>query len=232
MRILIVEDEVRLARHILRALTAAGHDVAVSHDGETALRDASATRYSLIVLDVMLPSIDGFEVLRRLRKAHVDSRVLILTGRGELTDRVNGLAMGADDYLAKPFAMQELVARVAALGRRYAEKAPIKLQVADLTLDLTNNEVFRGDRRIEVSVRELTLLRVLMREPGRVFSRTELCEKVWERGHVYGVKLVEAFISRLRKKITSPPLIHTVRSVSYTHLRAHATPEQLVYLVL
>ena len=215
MRILIVEDEVRLARHISRALTNAGHDVAVSHDGETALREASATRYSLIVLDVMLPSIDGFEVLRRLRKAHIDSRVLILTARGELNDRVNGLALGADDYLAKPFAMQELVARVAALGRRYAEKAAAKLQVADLTLDLVDNELHRGTRRIELSVRELTLLRVLMREPGRVFSRTELCERVWEREHEYDMKLVECFISRLRNKIDSPPLIHTVRHLGY-----------------
>jgi DNA-binding response OmpR family regulator len=216
MRTLVVEDEVRLARHVSRALTNAGHETAVVHDGEAALADARKNPYELIILDVMLPGIDGFEVLRRLRKAHVDSRVLILTARGELNDRVNGLAMGADDYLAKPFAMQELVARVAALGRRYAEKAPIKLQVADLTLDLTNNEVFRGDRRIEVSVRELTLLRVLMREPGRVFSRTELCEKVWEREHEYDMKLVEVFISRLRRKIDVPPLIHTVRHLGYT----------------
>lgn len=216
MRILVVEDEVRLARHVSRALTTAGHDAAVAHEGETALADAQKTRYELIVLDVMLPGIDGFEVLRRLRKAHVDSRVLILTARGELSDRVNGLALGADDYLAKPFAMQELVARVAALGRRYAEKPPIKLQVADLTLHLTNNEVHRGTRRIEVSVRELTLLRVLMREPGRVFTRTELCEKVWEREHEYDMKLVEVFISRLRRKIDAPPLIHTVRHLGYT----------------
>ena len=216
MRILIVEDEVRLARHISRALTTAGHDVVVLHDGETALREANATRYSLIVLDVMLPSIDGFEVLRRLRKARIDSRVLILTARGELNDRVSGLALGADDYLAKPFAMQELVARIAALGRRYAEKAAVKLQVADLTLDLVDNELHRGTRRIELSARELTLLRVLMREPGRVFSRTELCEKVWEREHDYDMKLVEVFISRLRRKIDSPPLIHTVRHLGYT----------------
>ena len=115
MRILVVEDEVRLARHISRALTESGHETDLKHDGEVALQAARATRYQLIVLDVMLPGIDGFEVLRRLRKAHVDSRVLILTARGELTDRVSGLALGADDYLAKPFAMQELVARVAAL---------------------------------------------------------------------------------------------------------------------
>ncbi len=117
----------------------------------------------------MLPGLDGFEVLKLLRKAHVDSRVLILTARGELNDRVSGLALGADDYLAKPFAMQELVARVGALGRRYAEKAAVKLVIADLSLDLVDNELHRGRRRIELSARELTLLRVLMREPGPGF---------------------------------------------------------------
>ena len=215
MHILVVEDEVRLARHISRALAAAGHEAVVLHDGEKARKLASETRFDLIVLDVMLPGIDGFEILRHLRKAHVDSRVLILTARGELSDRVNGLALGADDYLAKPFAMQELIARVAALGRRYSEKARAKLQVADLTLDLVDNELRRGDRRIELSARELTLLRVLMREPGRVFTRTELCERVWEREHEYDMKLVEVFISRLRRKIDSPPLIHTVRHLGY-----------------
>ncbi|CAN5370190.1 response regulator transcription factor [soil metagenome] len=220
MRILVVEDEVRLARHVSRALTNAGHETLVVHDGETALQNASATRYDLIVLDVMLPGLDGFEVLRRLRKAHVDSRVLILTSRGELSDRVNGLAIGADDYMAKPFAMQELVARVGALGRRYAERPAVQLQVGDLTLNLADNELRRGDRKIELSARELTLLRVLMREPGRVFTRTELCEKVWEREHEYDMKLVEVFISRLRRKIENPPLIHTVRHLGYT-IREH-----------
>jgi len=215
MHILVVEDEVRLARHISRALINAGHDAAVMHDGESALGAASETHFDLIVLDIMLPGIDGFEFLRRLRKARIDSRVLVLTARGELNDRVTGLALGADDYLAKPFAMQELVARISALGRRYSEKAPLKLEVGDLTLDLTNNELRRGDRRIELSIRELTLLRVLMREPGRVFTRTELCEKVWEREHEYDMKLVEVFISRLRRKIDSPPLIHTVRHLGY-----------------
>jgi len=139
-----------------------------------------------------------------------------LTARGEVNDRVTGLGLGADDYLAKPFAMQELVARVSALGRRFPEKAPIKLQVGDLVLNLADGELYRGPRRIELSARERTLLRVLMREPGRIFSRTELCERVWDREHEYGVKLVEAFISRLRKKIDSPPLIHTVRHLGYT----------------
>jgi DNA-binding response OmpR family regulator len=216
MRILVVEDEVRLARHISSALLQAGHDPVVLHDGETALGEAENTEYDLIILDVMLPGMDGFEVLRRLRASKVDSRVLILTARGEVTDRVTGLSLGADDYLAKPFAMQELVARVAALGRRFPEKAPITLKVADLTLNLADGELCRGDRRIELSARELTLLRVLMREPGRIFTRTELCERVWEREHEYDMKLVEVFISRLRKKIDSPPLIHTVRHLGYT----------------
>jgi DNA-binding response OmpR family regulator len=216
MQILVVEDEVRLADHIARALIEAGHEAIMVHDGETALGEAEAKQYDLIVLDVMLPGMDGFEVLRRLRAARMDNRVLILTARGEVNDRVTGLELGADDYLAKPFAMQELVARVSALGRRFPEKAPIKLQVADLVLNLADRALYRGPRRIELSARELTLLRVLMREPGRIFSRTELCERVWEREHAYGVKLVEAFISRLRKKIDSPPLIHTVRYLGYT----------------
>ena len=216
MEILVVEDEVRLAHHIARALTEAGHESLIVHDGETALGKMELKRYDLIVLDVMLPGIDGFEVLRHLRAVKIDTRVLILTARGEVSDRVTGLGLGADDYLAKPFAMQELVARVGAVGRRFPEEAPIKLQIGDLVLNLIDRKLYRGARRIDLSARELTLLRVLMREPGRIFSRTELCERVWERQHEYGVKLVEAFISRLRKKIHSPPLIHTVRHLGYT----------------
>ena len=215
MRILIVEDDLGLARYISRALLEAGHDPVLVHDGETAIGEVQEKRCQLIILDVMLPGIDGFEVLRRLRAAKLDSRVLILSARGEVTDRVTGLALGADDYLAKPFAMQELVARVTALGRRFPQKAPVKLRVADLVLNVIDEELYRANRRIELSARERTLLRVLMREPGRVFSRTELCERVWEREHEYDTKLVECFISRLRKKIDSPPLIHTVRHVGY-----------------
>ncbi len=216
MRILVVDDEVRLARQIASALTEAGHDPVVIHDGETALHEAAAMTFDLIVLDVGLPRMDGFEVLRRLRSRHVTSRVLMLTARGEVKDRVIGLQLGADDYLAKPFAMQELVARVRALGRRYAEEPALNLRVDDLTLHLASHEVYRGTRPIELSTRELMLLKVLMREPGRVFTRTELCERVWEHEHEYDTKLVEVFIGRLRKKIDVPPLIHTVRHVGYT----------------
>jgi DNA-binding response OmpR family regulator len=216
MRILVVDDEVRLARHVASALTEAGHDPVVIHDGETALGEAEQTPFDLVVLDVGLPGMDGFEVLKRMRAKNMPHRVLMLTARGELNDRVTGLQLGADDYLAKPFAMQELVARVRALGRRYAEEPELVLRVGDLTLNLANQDVYRGERRIELSTRELTLLKVLMREPGRVFTRTELCERVWEREHEYDMKLVEVFVGRLRKKIGTPPLIHTVRHVGYT----------------
>ncbi len=216
MHILVVEDEVRLARQIASALTEAGHDPIAVHDGEATLRAALETPFDLIVLDLGLPRIDGFEVLRRLRAQHVTSRVLILTARGQVADRVTGLQLGADDYLAKPFAMQELVARVRALGRRYSEEPAVLLRVGDLTLELVEHTVCRGARQIELSVRELMLLKVLMREPGRVFTRTELCERVWEHAHEYDTKLVEVFIGRLRKKIGDPPLIHTVRHVGYT----------------
>ena len=216
MRILIVEDEVQLARQIAAALTEAGNDPAVIHDGETALTRAAQTSFDLIILDIGLPHLDGLEVLRRLRSRHVTTRVLILTARGEVKDRVTGLQLGADDYLAKPFAMQELLARVRALGRRYPEEPMVNLCVGDLSLDLVNHEVYRGARRLDLSARELMLLKVLMREPGRVFTRTELCERVWEHEYEYDTKLVEVFIGRLRKKMGDPPLIHTVRYVGYT----------------
>lgn len=216
MRILVVEDEIPLSRHIASALMQAGHDPVVIHDGETALGEVEEESFDLLVLDVGLPGIDGFEVLRRLRAKHMSHRVLMLTARGELNDRVTGLQLGADDYLGKPFAMQELLARVAALGRRYAEEPEITLRVGDLTLDLVSQEVQRGGHYIELSARELTLLKVLMREPGRIFTRIELCERVWEREHEYDTKLVEVFVGRLRKKIGSPLLVHTVRHMGYT----------------
>jgi DNA-binding response OmpR family regulator len=216
MRILVVEDEARLARQIASALTQAAHDPIIVHDGERALHEATNTLFDLIVLDIILPRMDGFDVLRHLRSQHVSSRVLMLTARGEVKDRVAGLQLGADDYLLKPFAMPELVARVNALGRRYPEEPALNLRVDNLMFDLANHEVHRGTRQIHLSARELMLLKVLIREPGRTFTRTELCERVWEHEHEYDTKLVEVFIGRLRKKIGDPPLIHTVRYVGYT----------------
>jgi DNA-binding response OmpR family regulator len=215
VRILIVEDEVLAARQIASALTEAGHDPKRVHNGEAALDEVRKAPFDLIVLDIRLPGIDGFEVLRRLRAQHLVSRVLLLTARGEVKDRITGLQLGADDYLPKPFAMQELVERVRALGRRYPEEPTMSLRVGDLTFDLATHDAHRGTQHIELSPRELMLLKVLMREPGRVFTRTELCERVWEHAHEYDTKLVEVFIGRIRKKIGDPALIQTVRHVGY-----------------
>jgi DNA-binding response OmpR family regulator len=207
MHILVVEDDVQLARLVSSALAQAGHDPIFVHDGEQALDKAKEGPFDLVVLDVILSGMNGFDVLRHLRSQYMESRVLMLTARGEVKDRVNGLQLGADDYLPKPFVMRELVARVNALGRRYSEEPKLKLRVGDLTLDLVNHHVHRGSRWIELSGRELMLLKVLMREPGRVFTRTELCERIWEHAHEYETKLVEVFVTRLRKKIGVPPLI-------------------------
>src|ERR1051326_7469527 len=168
MRILVVEDEVRFSSHISSALIEAGHDPVVIHDGETALGEMESQAFDLVLLDINLPGMSGFEVLQRMRAKNMLHRVLILTARGEVNDRVNGLQLGADDYLSKPFAMQELLARVRALGRRYPEEPAATLRVGDLTLDLVHQDVRRNDPSIELSARELMLLKVLMREPGRI----------------------------------------------------------------
>lgn len=216
MRILIVEDEVPVAEQIAAAMIEARHDPKIVHNGEAALDEVRKKPFDLIVLDIRLPGIDGFEVLRRLRAQHLVNRVLMLTARGAVDDRVTGLQLGADDYLPKPFAMRELVARVSALGRRYPEEPAISLRLGDLTLDLVTHDVHRNVQRIDLSPRELRLLKVLMRDPGRVFTRTELCERVWEHEHEYDAKLVEVFIGRLRRKLGDPPLIHTIRHFGYT----------------
>lgn len=218
MRVLIVEDELNLARHVSKALTNAGHQPRTVHDGEEGLKTALGEDFDLIVLDVNLPHRDGFSVLKELRAAHVPARVIMLTARTEIDDRVRGLELGADDYLAKPFAMAELLARVQALGRRFPAEPQQVLRVGDLSLDLERREAMRDGRHIELSPREFSLLKLLMREPGRIFSRTELCEHVWEREHEYDTKLVEVFIGRLRRKIDeaeSTQLIHTVRHAGY-----------------
>ena len=220
MRILIIEDEPELARHIGRALTRHGHITATMYDGAKGLQAALDAPPDLVVLDLNLPSMDGWEVLARLRQAKSVARVIILTARGQVEHRVRGLKAGADDYLAKPFSLEELIARVEAMGRRGATpNAADLLKVADLVMDVQHRRVTRAGRHIALSPRELDVLQVLMQEPGRFFSRTELCERVWQREHEYDTRTVEIFITRLRKKVDTgftPALIHTERSVGYT----------------
>ena len=219
MRIFMIEDEIQLARKVVSSLEQAGHELKMTSRGEIALRMLDDTVFDLLVIDVRLPGIDGFEVLRQLREKQISSRVLMLTAADEVQDKVNALRLGADDYLTKPFAMQELLARVEALGRRFPQEPKVTLRVADLVLDLSTHQLRRAGRKIELSPRELALLRVLLREPGRIFTRAELCERIWQRQHEYDMKLVEVFIGRLRKKINGTsemPLIKTVRHLGYS----------------
>lgn len=220
MRILVIEDERQLAGHIARALGRRGHTATMRHDGAEGLQAALVDPPDLIVLDLNLPTLDGMGVLARLREAKSPARVLILTARGEVEHRIKGLHAGADDYLAKPFSIDELAARVEALGRRGgAPTVTDLLKVGDLHLDVRQRRVSRAGRAIALSPREFDVLQVLMQEPGRPFSRTELCERVWQRDHEYDTRTVEIFITRLRKKVDSGfpvPLIHTLRSVGYT----------------
>ena len=218
MRILVIEDEVKLAAHLSRALEHDGHEVRVVHDGKVALVEARDRNYDLLVLDVELPRMDGFEILKQLRSDGVSTRILMLTARSENPDKVAGLTGGADDYVTKPFAMSELLARVNAVGRRFVAPTGRILRVGDVTLKLDQREAWRGERRIELSERECALLKVLMAEPGRVFSRAELSERVWERAHEYDTKLIEIYVGRLRKKIdegSTEPLLRTGRHLGY-----------------
>ena len=225
----MVEDEPMLARHVTRALVRHGHEAEARHDGLEGLKAALEHPPDLVVLDLNLPGLDGFSILARLRQAQCFPRVVILTARGEVENRVKGLNAGADDYLAKPFSMDELVARVEALGRRAA--APVAadlLEVADLHVDVRNRRVARAGKTIALSPREFDMLLVLVQEPGRAFSRTELCERIWQRDHGYDSRTVEIFITRLRKKLDAgfaEPLIHTVRNVGYSvGRREHPEP--------
>ena len=220
MRILVIEDERQLAGHISRALTRHGNSGAARHDGAEGLQAALAVPPVVIVLDIYLPTVVGMTVLARLREAKSPARVLILTARAEVEHRIKGLHAGADDYLAKPFSIDELAARIEALGRRGGGPGPADLlKVADLHMDIRQRRVARAGKPIALSPREFDVLQVLMQEPGRPFSRTELCERVWQRDHEYDTRTVEIFITRLRKKVDSgfgPALIHTLRSVGYT----------------
>lgn len=220
MRVLVIEDEPRLARHISTALMRNDHQPSARHDGAQGLEAALLDSPDLIVLDLSLPELDGFSVLARLREVQSPSRVLILTARGQVEDRVKGLKAGADDYLSKPFSMDELMARVDALGRRgLTPNAADILRVDDLQMDVQHRRVLRGDKNIPLSPREFDVLQVLMQEPGRIFSRTELCERIWHRDHEYDTRTVEIFITRLRKKVDagfSTRLIHTCRFSGYS----------------
>lgn len=218
MRVLVVEDERKTASFIRKALQAEGHAVDVMHDGSEALAALGSTPFDVVVLDIMLPGRDGLSVVRLMREKKIAIPVLLLSARGEVSERVEGLNAGADDYLPKPFALEELAARVRALGRRQSDTKSLVLRVADLTLDSVTRKVKRGGMLIDLAPREYLLLEFLMRSTGRICGRMAIVEKVWDYDFDPGTNLVDVCIMRLREKIDGnfePKLLHTVRGIGY-----------------
>jgi two-component system OmpR family response regulator len=218
MRILVVEDDVKMAALIRRGLVEEGLAADIASTGDDALWMGAATEYDAIVLDVMLPGTDGFEVCRRLREAGTWSPVLMLTARDAVEDRVAGLDAGADDYLTKPFSFAELLARLRALARRPALERPAILEIGDLRLDPATRQVWRGDAEIQLSAKEFALLETFMRRPGQVLSRYQLLEHCWDYGYENRSNVVDVYVRYLREKIDRPfrrTSIETVRGAGY-----------------
>jgi two-component system, OmpR family, response regulator len=218
MRLLVVEDEPAIAEAVRAILASAGHAVDVTPTGQEALDWSAVYPYDLIVLDIVLPGMDGFEVCARLRAAGVGAPILMLTARDQLEDRVAGLDAGADDYLAKPFAAAELLARARALLRRGSSDRPAVITVGDLELDPATLGVRRAGRSIRLTAREFALLEVLARQPDRIFAQDRLIDAVWDAGFTAESNIVEVYIRSLRRKVDGgrrDGLIETVRGVGY-----------------
>jgi two-component system OmpR family response regulator len=224
MRLLVVEDEPKLAALVARGLREEGYAVDVAERGEDAVWMAQAAPYDAVLLDVMLPGLDGFAVCRRLRERGVWSPILMLTARDAVDDRVMGLDSGADDYLAKPFSFDELLARVRALVRRPPVERPVVLEVGSLRLDPALHRAWRGDVELELSPKELALLEVFMRRPGHVLSRAALLDSAWDMAFERRSNIVDVYVRYLRDKIDRPfgcASLETLRGVGY-RLRADA----------
>ena len=218
MRILLVEDDQRIAHFIEKGLSEGGYAVDLAADGTEAVAQALSAAYDVIVLDVMLPGLDGFEVMHELRGQGYRVPVLMLTARDAVEDRVQGLDAGADDYLTKPFSFAELEARIRALLRRGAGEANARLMVGDLVLDPISHTVKRGDSSIELTPKDYAVLEYFMRSPGRVLTRTMIIEHVWQYQFDTGTNLVDVYVNRLRRKLNDQEgrVLQTVRGVGYT----------------
>lgn len=219
VRLLLVEDDARVGGHVAKGLRDAGHLVEHVDDGREGLYRVAGERYDVVILDRMLPNVDGLKILQTMRAAGDTTPVLILSALGEVDERVKGLTSGADDYLAKPFAASELLARIEALGRRGPLQAEqTRLTLGDLEIDLLGREIRRGGRRIDLTDREFRILEHLVRNAGRVVTRSMLLESVWDYQFDPQTNIVDQHVSRLRQKIDRDfdvPLIHTVRGVGY-----------------
>jgi two-component system, OmpR family, response regulator len=219
MRILLIEDDGETAHYISLGLTGDGHEVCIARDGRDGLHRAASEKWDLLVVDRMLPELDGLSIVQELRKADTLTPVLFLTTLGGVDDRVAGLNAGADDYLLKPFSFAELLARVAALGRRRSRATSTTLKIADLEIDLLTRTVTRGGSPVELLPREFRLLEYLMKHMDQIVTRTMLLENVWDVHFDPNTTVVETHISRLRSKIDrghAIPLIHTLRGTGYT----------------
>ena len=218
MRALIVEDHLKMASLIRRGLRKEGMAADVAGNGEDALGRAQATEYDAIILDLMLPGIDGFEVCRRLREAGVWTPILMLTARDAVRDRVTGLDSGADDYLTKPFSYAELLARLRALVRRGPMERPVELRAGDLRLDPASRRVWRGETEVQLTAKEFAILEMFMRRPGKVLSRFQILEHAWDYDYENRSNIVESYIRLLRRKVDQPfgvESIETVRGAGY-----------------
>jgi len=222
VKVLIVEDEKKIASFVRKGLEAQGFVVEVSPHGDEGFMLATTRPYDVVILDIMLPGKDGLSILRNLRERKLALPVILLTARSELNERLEGLNLGADDYLTKPFHIEELIARLHAVTRRAAGTNQSILAVADLTMNLL--KVTRAGQTVELTAREFSLLEHLMRSPGRVLTRVEICERVWDYNFDPGTNLVEVYVQRLRKKVDGDALqklIETIRGVGY-RIRADA----------
>lgn len=218
MKILIVEDEIKTGAYLTKGLSEAGFIVDCAHDGADGLHLVTQQSYDLVILDVMLPKIDGWSLIKTIRQFHPDIRVLFLTARDNIEDKVKGLELGADDYLIKPFAFSELLARVRSLLRRGTKQALDNITIADLSIDTIKHKVFRGLTRIDLTQKEFILLTFLVQNQGQVLSRTLIAERVWDINFDSDTNVVDVAIRRLRQKIDDgfeKKLIHTVRGVGY-----------------
>ena len=218
MRVLVVDDEPKLSALVARALREDGHAADVAANGNDALWMAEAAPYDAIVLDVMLPGVDGFEVLRRLRARQVWTPVLMLTARDAIVDRVDGLDAGADDYLTKPFSFDELLARLRAIARRGPVERPTIIEVGELRLDPAGRRAWRGEVELSLTAREFTILELFMRRPGQVLTRLQLLEGAWDMAFESRSNIVDVYVRYLREKVDRPfgrTSIETVRGVGY-----------------
>ena len=219
MKILIVEDEIKTGDYLRQGLTEAGFTVDLTRDGADGLHQAISEDYDLIILDVMLPKLNGWQVLEMLRKADKETPVLFLTARDEVGDRVKGLELGADDYLVKPFAFSELLARIRTILRRGKSNSEVTyLQISDLELDMLRRRAQRGGQKIELTAKEFSLLELLMRRKGEVLSRSLIASQVWDMNFDSDTNVIEVAMRRLRNKVDDPfptKLIKTVRGMGY-----------------